>query len=173
MNHTTIRRLALEAGFSLKPQANGTEDLHPYVYQFAADLLAAHDYQHSKAALLDQIADSVSSTPESGTSAPAKRQDGAAEYRAQRDRLLDSKANLRFHLRKHRIAHLSMAAELNNTLAELARCRFLLSENTPESISEADLILANLLGRGRHCEDNHGSYAALTALVSSQFSEVV
>lgn len=35
-----VRELALEAGFKLKPQPNGKDDLNHYVYEFAAKLLA-------------------------------------------------------------------------------------------------------------------------------------
>lgn len=40
MNRETIRALALAKGFTLKPQPDGTEDLNPYVYEFAEALLA-------------------------------------------------------------------------------------------------------------------------------------
>lgn len=36
----SVRQLALEAGFKLRQQPDGTEDLNPYVYTFA-DKLAA------------------------------------------------------------------------------------------------------------------------------------
>lgn len=39
MNKEQIKQLALDSGFELKPQPDGTMDLHPYVYQFAAKLL--------------------------------------------------------------------------------------------------------------------------------------
>jgi hypothetical protein len=35
-----IRGIALDCGFKLKPQPDGTEDLNPYVYQFAREILA-------------------------------------------------------------------------------------------------------------------------------------
>lgn len=40
MNKQQIKDLALASGFKLKPQVNGTEDLNPYVYKFAAELAA-------------------------------------------------------------------------------------------------------------------------------------
>lgn len=35
-----IRQLALAAGFKLKPQPDGSDDLNPYVFEFARALLA-------------------------------------------------------------------------------------------------------------------------------------
>ena len=35
MDKTQIRKLALANGFKLKPQPGGTQDLNPYVYDFA------------------------------------------------------------------------------------------------------------------------------------------
>lgn len=35
-----IRKIALENGFKLKTQPDGTEDLNPYVYDFASALIA-------------------------------------------------------------------------------------------------------------------------------------
>lgn len=40
MNKETIQKLALESGFVLKPQADGTMDLNPYVYEFVIKILA-------------------------------------------------------------------------------------------------------------------------------------
>lgn len=40
MNREQIKELALTSGFKLKPQQDGTEDLHPYVYEFAQALMA-------------------------------------------------------------------------------------------------------------------------------------
>lgn len=39
MDKEQIKALALQAGFKLKEQGNGTLDLNPYVYQFANDLI--------------------------------------------------------------------------------------------------------------------------------------
>ena len=39
MNNKTIKRIALANGFSLKIQVDGSEDLNPYVYEFARALL--------------------------------------------------------------------------------------------------------------------------------------
>lgn len=39
MDKTKIRKIALQNGFQLKEQDDGSMDLHPYVYQFAAKLL--------------------------------------------------------------------------------------------------------------------------------------
>jgi hypothetical protein len=38
MNREQIKAMALASGFKLKPQPDGTEDLNPYVYEFAAAL---------------------------------------------------------------------------------------------------------------------------------------
>ena len=38
LSRSEIRELALECGFQLKPQPDGTEDLNPYVYDFARAL---------------------------------------------------------------------------------------------------------------------------------------
>lgn len=35
MNKEKIKQLALECGFKLKPQPDGSDDLNPYVYEFA------------------------------------------------------------------------------------------------------------------------------------------
>jgi hypothetical protein len=35
-----IRGIALDCGFKLKPQADGSEDLNPYVYRFAREILS-------------------------------------------------------------------------------------------------------------------------------------
>lgn len=40
MDRDAIRALALAHGFKLKPQPDGTEDLNPYVYDFAVALMA-------------------------------------------------------------------------------------------------------------------------------------
>jgi hypothetical protein len=40
MDKQRIREMALAAGFKLKPQPDGTEDLNPYVYDFARALMA-------------------------------------------------------------------------------------------------------------------------------------
>jgi hypothetical protein len=40
MHREQIKELALANGFKLKPQPDGTEDLNPYVYEFAAALMA-------------------------------------------------------------------------------------------------------------------------------------
>lgn len=40
MNNEQIKELALAAGFKLKQQPDGSEDLNPYVYEFARKLLA-------------------------------------------------------------------------------------------------------------------------------------
>lgn len=40
MDKERVKAIALEAGFELKPQPNGSEDLNPYVYHFANGLLA-------------------------------------------------------------------------------------------------------------------------------------
>lgn len=39
MNKNKIKELALATGFKLKPQPDGSEDLNPYVYEFAKLLL--------------------------------------------------------------------------------------------------------------------------------------
>jgi hypothetical protein len=39
MNKDQVRAIALQHGFELKEQADGTRDLHPYVYEFAQALL--------------------------------------------------------------------------------------------------------------------------------------
>lgn len=41
MTNDQIRKLALENGFKLKKQPDGTEDLNPYVYAFARALISA------------------------------------------------------------------------------------------------------------------------------------
>lgn len=41
-----IKKLALQAGFELKRQPNGTLDLHPYVYEFARLLIKEVDKLH-------------------------------------------------------------------------------------------------------------------------------
>lgn len=43
-----IRTIALENGFTLKDQPDGSKDLHPYVYRFAENLLAAASKTSSK-----------------------------------------------------------------------------------------------------------------------------
>jgi hypothetical protein len=40
MTKSEIRKIALENGFKLKTQPDGSEDLHPYVYDFALALMA-------------------------------------------------------------------------------------------------------------------------------------
>lgn len=40
MNKQRVKELALANGFKLKQQPDGTEDLNPYVYEFAAALAA-------------------------------------------------------------------------------------------------------------------------------------
>jgi len=40
-NRQRIKRLALDAGFSVKQQPDGSMDLNPYVYKFAAALIEA------------------------------------------------------------------------------------------------------------------------------------
>lgn len=40
MDKQKVRELALANGFKLKPQPDGSEDLNPYVYEFAAALAA-------------------------------------------------------------------------------------------------------------------------------------
>ena len=40
MNKAKIRELALANGFKLKQQPDGTMELNPYVYDFAAELMA-------------------------------------------------------------------------------------------------------------------------------------
>jgi len=42
MNKQQIKELALAKGFKLKEQPDGTIDLNPYVYEFAAALKAQH-----------------------------------------------------------------------------------------------------------------------------------
>lgn len=37
-----IKQIALESGFTLRWQPNGTQDLNPYVYVFAANILEAY-----------------------------------------------------------------------------------------------------------------------------------
>ncbi len=39
MNKATIKRIALDNGFKLKKQEDGTMDLNPYVYDFARALV--------------------------------------------------------------------------------------------------------------------------------------
>lgn len=41
MTNEQIKELALKCGFKERPQANGLDDLNPYVYDFAHTLLAA------------------------------------------------------------------------------------------------------------------------------------
>jgi len=40
MSKERIRELALASGFKLKQQPDGTMELNPYVYEFAAELMA-------------------------------------------------------------------------------------------------------------------------------------
>lgn len=39
MLNERIKEVALACGFKTKPQPNGVDDLHPYVYQFAQELI--------------------------------------------------------------------------------------------------------------------------------------
>lgn len=41
MNNEQIKQLALESGFKLKEQPDGSMDLNPYIYQFAEKLITA------------------------------------------------------------------------------------------------------------------------------------
>lgn len=41
MNRERIKQLALESGFKLKEQPDGTVDLNPYVYEFAEQLISS------------------------------------------------------------------------------------------------------------------------------------
>ncbi len=45
MNRELIKQIALEAGFKLKPQPSGEDDLNPYVYRFA-ELVALASMRH-------------------------------------------------------------------------------------------------------------------------------
>ena len=40
MNNETIKKIALENGFKLKKQPDGSDDLNPYVYDFAKAIAA-------------------------------------------------------------------------------------------------------------------------------------
>lgn len=44
MNNEQIKQLALQNGFKLKKQSDGTMDLNPYVYDFARALLNSYAY---------------------------------------------------------------------------------------------------------------------------------
>lgn len=57
LDKTTVKELALANGFKLKEQADGSMDLNPYVYQFAAALI-----QHSLKDLIDNHSENL--TPE-------------------------------------------------------------------------------------------------------------
>lgn len=43
MDRKQIKELALECGFKLKSQADGSEDLNEYVYKFAEELIKDRD----------------------------------------------------------------------------------------------------------------------------------
>lgn len=45
MNNEQIKHLALQNGFKLKEQPDGTMDLNPYVYDFAVALLNSFAYE--------------------------------------------------------------------------------------------------------------------------------
>jgi hypothetical protein len=53
MNKAKIRELALANGFKLKEQPDGTMELNPYVYEFAAALMAEHS------AVLEEAMESI------------------------------------------------------------------------------------------------------------------
>ena len=50
MNREQIKELAIDNGFKLKTQPNGTKDLNPYVYEFAAALI-----EHAENEILSHI----------------------------------------------------------------------------------------------------------------------
>lgn len=54
MNKSEIKSLALQLGFRLKRQVNGDMDLNPYVYKFAAALLASKQEVEIKRMWIDQ-----------------------------------------------------------------------------------------------------------------------
>ena len=45
MTNEQIKHLALQNGFKLKEQPDGTMDLNPYVYDFAVALLNSYAYE--------------------------------------------------------------------------------------------------------------------------------
>lgn len=45
MNNEQIKQLALQGGFKLKEQPDGTIDFNPYVYDFAVTLLNPFAYE--------------------------------------------------------------------------------------------------------------------------------
>ena len=45
MNNEQIKQVALQSGFKLKKQPDGTMDLNPYVYDFAVTLLNSFAYE--------------------------------------------------------------------------------------------------------------------------------
>lgn len=59
MNKETIKELALANGFKLKEQPDGTMDLNPYVFEFAAaiDRVAASELDQLKKKLFVLITD--------------------------------------------------------------------------------------------------------------------
>ena len=48
MTKDEIKQAALECGFKLKQQPDGTMDLNPYVYDFADKIAAKHLYINAK-----------------------------------------------------------------------------------------------------------------------------
>ena len=57
MTNDDIRRIAVEHGFTLRPQGDGSLDLNPYVYRFAEALIEAQAAKDE--ALLRQTLDAL------------------------------------------------------------------------------------------------------------------
>ena len=55
LDDADIRAIALDCGFKLKPQPDGLEDLNPYVYKFARELLSTIPRPEDVAALREQL----------------------------------------------------------------------------------------------------------------------
>ena len=66
MNKQDVKKLALECGFKLKEQPDGSMDLNPYVYTFADKLIKqTHisllgDFKDTLADVISQIDDALS-----------------------------------------------------------------------------------------------------------------
>lgn len=55
LDDADIRAIALDCGFKLKPQPDGLEDLNPYVYKFARELLSTIPRPEDVAALRERL----------------------------------------------------------------------------------------------------------------------
>ncbi|BBI61741.1 hypothetical protein [Vreelandella sulfidaeris] len=78
MTNEQIRDLALANGFKLKAQPDGSEDLNPYVFDFARALIAATDRTDEVDALwetLIKVSDALDIDPEEARTEEGKPSD--------------------------------------------------------------------------------------------------